>query len=98
MNHLPKRIEAWEYEETCGNKDLGGGIIMLDENKDEICRLPFGTVREAAIARLWQTSIQLLAGAKEACREQRALKRSFPAPWLASLEETIREAEGGEIK
>ena len=102
MNLLPKTITAYEYEETCGNTSLGGGILMLDDQGEEICRLTKGTVQECKIALLWQAAPQLLEWAKEACESERAFydkddDRTEPS-WLAELEAAVKAAEKGEIQ
>jgi hypothetical protein len=102
MSKLPNRIEAYEYEETCGSRELGGGILMMDDEGAEICRLTQGTIREKKIALLWQAAPQLLEWAKEACEAERAFydgddDRAAPS-WLAELDAAVKAAEGGEIQ
>jgi len=101
MSTLPNKIQAYEYEETCGNRELGGGILMVDEDGKEICRLTQGTIREKHIALLWQASPQLLQWAKEACKAERHYydgdyNRAEPS-WLAELEAAVKAAESNEI-
>jgi hypothetical protein len=102
MNNLPKYIKAWEYEETCGNTKIGGGILMVDEFGDDICRLSKGTIREKKIAMLFQASLNLLEWAKEACESERAFydgsdDRTEPS-WLPELEAAVKAATNGDFK
>lgn len=60
MNDLPEYIIAYEYQETCGNTHLGDGILLVDSDKNEICRLTNGTIREYKIAVLFENSLDLL--------------------------------------
>lgn len=102
MNDKIVQIDAYEYDEKCGNTYVGGGIMMLDEQGEEICRLNKGTIQEKKIALLWQASPQL----REAC--EALIKACDSAPpvdlihhigkacELAKL--AIDYAENGELK
>lgn len=99
-NKAQIEIEAYEYEEICGSRKLSGGILMMDDEGAEICRLTQGTIREKKIALLWQASPKLLEWAKKACESERAFydgddDRTAPS-WLAELEAAVKAAEGGE--
>ena len=96
---LPTRIDAIEYEETCGETILGNGIALVDEDGAVITRLNQWSMRERKIAQLWKAALPLLAWAKEACETERAYYDAdddrTPPSWLVELEGAIKLAEGG---
>ena len=100
MKQYPE-IQAWEYEESCGNTHLGTGILMVvgDEN---FCKLTQGTIQEKDIALLWQASPKLLEWSKEAVEETESFYEKHddldPPSWLAELRAAVDYAEKGELK
>lgn len=97
MNDLPSSIEALEYEETCGNRHIADGILMIDDEGNEICRLTNGTIREKKIALLWAAAPKIYDWATEAAQETRAFYDKHddlsPPSWLAELEDALGQVK-----